>query len=121
MVVVAAVFLVPSALAQRPDDRAGPIGIGAVAIEQEEQRPVRPDDRGGRIGIGSITAPAAEVASPRPEPRADQSASAPTIVVTADAFDWRDAGVGVAGGLALAAGAVLVVVTTHRRRPQSLA
>src|SRR5262245_49858111 len=100
--VLAAALLVPTALAQRPDDRSGVIGVGAVttpAVQAASSTPVRPDDRAG-------------VRAPGPS---DVVAS--TVLVTSDGFDWNDAGIGVAGGLGLAllVGGLLVVVM-HRHR-----
>jgi hypothetical protein len=92
----------------RPDDRAGPLGIGSQTASQPsaglrlDDRPgirgagssepvtpsLRPDDRPGSLGIGVV-----EVAP----------------VSSGDGFDWGDAGLGLALGLA---GALLLAL--HR-------
>jgi hypothetical protein len=81
VMLAALVLLAPNALAQRPDDRAGPIGVGAVTYADSS---IRPDDRPEPRGPGSI----------------------PIVLVTSqpatDRFDWRDAGMGAVGALALA-------------------
>ena len=86
---------VPAALgADRPDDRAGPRGPGAVTPVAV----VRPDDRAGPRGAGAV---------------------APTVVVTpvaATGIDWTDPLV-IAGLTALAAVAAMAVaygVVHHR-------
>jgi hypothetical protein len=100
---VAAAVLAPTALAQRPDDQPGTIGVGSVTAPVSAS--ARPDDRAEARGPG-VFAPAVPA----------------TILVAEEGFDWRAAGVGLAGGLGLAllAGGVLVA-TTHRRREQRLA
>ncbi len=75
---------VPAALgADRPDDRAGPLGVGAVAPIAV----VRPDDRAGPIGVGAGS-PAATVVV-RPDDRAGPigvgaGSPAATVVVRPD-------------------------------------
>jgi hypothetical protein len=85
LVLAVAVLLAPSATgnlltpAERPDDRAGMLGVGAVTA-----KPIatRPDDRAGIRGPGSV----------------------PTVLVASsgDAFDWGDAGIGAVGAFGLA-------------------
>jgi hypothetical protein len=103
---VAAALVAPTALAQRPDDRAGTIGVGSVTAPATEVVGVstRPDDQADPRGPGAI------------------SGGLTTILVSSDGFDWGDAGVGVAGGLGLAllAGGLLAVAA-HRHRAQRLA
>jgi hypothetical protein len=102
---VAALLVAPTGLAQRPDDRAGPIGVGSVtAPAQTSTSSPRPDDRAEPRGPGAISlAPAA-------------------IPIADDGFDWRDAGVGLAGGLGLAlVAAGLLAAATHKQRMQHLA
>ena len=86
---------VPAALgAERPDDRAGPRGVGSVAPVVV----VRPDDRAGPRGVGSVT---------------------PVVVeapVASTGIDWADPIV-IAGLTALAAVAAMAVaygVVHHR-------
>ena len=77
--------------ADRPDDRAGPIGVGGVAAAQtgdlDRAVAVRPDDRAVR-GAGSAGA----------------AAPAPVVVVApaSTGFDWTDAAIGAIGGIAAA-------------------
>jgi hypothetical protein len=77
--------------ADRPDDQAGPIGVGAVALagtsDLDRAVAVRPDDRAVR-GAGSI----------------DDAAPAPVVVVApaSTGFDWTDAAIGAIGGIAAA-------------------
>jgi hypothetical protein len=90
--VVAALFA-PTALAERPDDRAGLHGPGAYV----QVAAVRPDDRAGIRGPGA----------------------APTVILAqAEAgFDWADAGIGALGafGVALALFGALQVASRSRR------
>lgn len=101
----AVVLLVPAAYSAHPDDRAGLRGPGAVIDASSTPAPTatRPDDRAGVRGPGA-------------------SPAATTILVSSDAFDWSDAGIGVAGGLGLAllAGGLLATAT-YRHRAQRIA
>jgi len=106
---------VPATLgAERPDDRAGPRGVGSVAPVVV----VRPDDRAGPRGVGSV-APAVVV---RPDDRAGPrgvGSFAPVVVeapVASTGIDWADPLV-IAGLTALAAIAAMAVaygVVHHR-------
>jgi hypothetical protein len=71
-----------SAPAVRPDDRAGPLGVGRDAVVSEPGTSLRPDDRPGPLGIGLV------------EPI--------QVVGPGDGFDWGDAGLGAGAALALA-------------------
>jgi hypothetical protein len=88
-----AFLLAPSALATRPDDRAGLRGPGALVATTDA---VRPDDRGG-------------VRGPGPE------AIDPVPAVTTSGFDWTAAGIGLVGGLAIAVLAGGIAATTVQR------
>ena len=107
----------------RPDDRAGAIGVGGVAapaptgvFERAVERhvaetlydpfagdagPVRPDDRGGARGPGMVAT----------------SISANAAVGPADEFAWGDAAFGAAvmSAVFLALGAFTAVTIRHRR------
>ena len=67
--IAVAVLLAPAALAERPDDRAGMLGVGATAATQPTI--THPDNMPGLRGPGAFRAVAA--AGPR------------------SAFDWNDA------------------------------
>ncbi len=88
LVVAVSALLAPSALADRPDDRAEARGPGALVASSA----IRPDDQAGTRGPGSI----------------------PPVVVaagaSADGFDWTDAGVGAVGAFGLA----LLVLGAHQ-------
>jgi len=129
-IVLGAAFLVPVAQAQSPDDRAGlrgPGGIvalqagvsnhpdnrsaargpGAVATQQTQTAAaVRPDDQGGMRGPGAYRSADLSAASHpdnRAEPRgAGVFTTAVVVESTSSAFDWRDALIGVLGGLGTA-------------------
>ena len=96
--VTAAVMLLmqaPAARADRPDDRGGLLGVGAV---QAASAPTRPDDRPGTRGPG-------------PAP----------IVIAAESrsgFDWGAAGIGALGaiGLCLLVATGLQLVARERGR-----
>jgi hypothetical protein len=96
---LAAALLAPTALAQRPDDRDGRIGVGSVTTPAAvaAHSVLRPDDRPG-------------IRAPGPGPVA-----ASTVVVSSDGFDWNDAGIGVAGGLGLALVAGGLLASAMRR------
>jgi hypothetical protein len=85
----------------RPDDKAGRIGVGAIAEPQLVERAdvVRPDDRAWR-GVGPV--PTIELTE-RPS-------------VRGDGFDWADAAIGAAAALAvgLLAGASALALRRHR-------
>jgi hypothetical protein len=116
---VAALFVVaafvPAALAaDRPDDRAGPLGVGST----EPAVVAHPNDRAGPLGVGS-TEPAVVV---HPNDRAGVlgvGSVAPVVVetpVASTGIDWADPLV-IAGLTALAAVAVMAAgygVVHHR-------
>lgn len=102
---VAAAIAVPAAVATRPDDRDGARGPGAVLVVEKTTSiaPTHPDDRAGPRGPGPGTAASSGAA-------------------TVDGFDWRDAGVGLAGGLVVALVAAGAAVTlSQRHQAQRLA
>jgi hypothetical protein len=83
------------------------------------------------LAAGAIAAPAASAHSPPPDPtcpRCCSPAAEPTIVHldSNSGFDWLDAGIGAAGGVAIsiaAVGGVLIISQrrgrAHAVRPQS--
>jgi hypothetical protein len=81
----------------RPDDRAGARGPGSAPV----QSAARPDDRAGVRGPGSVPVHSA-------------------VAATGDGFDWVDALVGGAGGLATAlllmGGALLLLTQRNKTR-----
>lgn len=91
----------------RPDDRAGPLGAGAMTLPERvaartvDSAPGRPDDRGGMRGPGAI-------------PASLQSTAAASVEST---FQWDDAalGAGAVLGLLLFGGAVGLTIR-HRGR-----
>jgi hypothetical protein len=104
---LSAAVLVPAASAERPDDQAGPIGIGRVTA------PASPTaGRLATIDQPGLRTPGGVFATEQPT----------TVVVAGEGFDWQAAGVGVAVGLGLALlAAALFAATTHRGRVQRLA
>jgi hypothetical protein len=55
LVLAAAAVAAPIAqAATRPDDRSGPLGVGAPTVAASHVA-VRPDDRGGPLGVGTDT------------------------------------------------------------------
>src|SRR3954454_22468210 len=78
----------------RPDDRAGLRGVGDVVVSVS-----RPDDRAGVRGPGSVPAHSA-------------------VAATTNGFDWVDALVGGAGGIAtalLVMGGALLLLTQRNK------
>ena len=116
LVLAAFALLVPNALAQRPDDRGGMLGVGAAAATISA---TRPDDRAEGRGPGALARDTS--VSTRPDDRAGLRGpgSVPIAVVTssADGFDWTDASVGAVGafGLALILFGMFAVTTRTRR------
>jgi hypothetical protein len=144
-VLLAGAALVGPAAAQRPDDRAGPLGVGAVSNATGST--ARPDDRGGPLGVGSVAAAiplaatrpddrdavrgpvlggsaAAATAAPlRPDDRDGLrgpvlagTAAAPAATMS-DGFVWRDAffGAGATLGLVMLAGLLTLTVRARGR------
>ena len=86
--VVACTVALPAVAAERPNDRAGLLGVGAVTAS-----------------AGTDSAPPPE-SSGRPDGRegpdgADVPRMQPMIVAAGDGFDWSDAGIGLAGGIGI--------------------
>ena len=127
--------------AQRPDDRAGPLGIGTASTAVTQVQPsVRPDDRAGPLGIGEPSTPVVSSAV-RPDDRAGPlGIGAPSTPVVSPAvrpddrpgirgvgdvqliplssgtgFDWGDASIGAATGFGLALALFGVALMTTRR------
>ena len=95
--------------AERPDDRAGPLGVGgAQALAStgvgDGSAVLRPDDRAALRGPGAFDATVV-VATPG------------AITAAADSFDWTDAAIGALGALAVVvlAGALGVAAVRARQ------
>jgi hypothetical protein len=118
LVLVMAALSVPAALAERPDDRAGLLGVGGAAVATPSA--LRPDDRDALRGPGAFVPDV--VASVRPDDRAGVRGpgAAPTVILTQTprGFDWEDAGIGALGafGLALLLFGTMQVVARGRDR-----
>jgi hypothetical protein len=121
-VLVAAAALVGPAAAQRPDDRAGPLGVGAASNLAASAE--RPDNRGGLLGVGSVAnANAAESAvHVRPDDRDGirgpvlGGTPVTSVTITSDHFAWRDAFLGAGTTLGLIVLAGLLALTIRARR-----
>jgi hypothetical protein len=115
--------------ATRPDDRAGPLGVGTAPS-------VRPDDRAGLRGAAPDHSDAISrylishqgPPSVRPDDRAGPlgvGAPEPSIqIVESSGFDWGDAGLGAgvtAALVLLALGAMLLVRSNRHRRSATAA
>jgi hypothetical protein len=116
---VACALLVPAALAARPDDRGGLIGVGGTAAAAATS--VRPDDRASLRGPGAF----GQIATPsvRPDDRAGVRGpgAVPTVLLTQSpsGFDWSAAGIGALGAFGLALvlfGAMQVLGHARRSR-----
>ena len=95
--------------AERPDDRAGPLGVGAAQAltstgTADGSTVVRPDDRATLRGPGAVDSTVV-VATPG------------AIAAAADGFDWTDAAIGAAGAIAVMvlAGALGVAAVRARQ------
>ena len=107
-VVATASLLAPAALAERPDDRAGPLGVGRA--EAVTAAATRPDDRPVR---GSQADEAVRPTSDRPDDRAGTRfpGAMPIVLATGtpSRFGWSDAAIGVVA--AFGAGLLILVAT----------
>jgi hypothetical protein len=118
------VLLVPAALGARPDDKAGQIGVGAVAVATQS---THPNDLAGPLGVGRAGSESAFWKGERdyglftPAGGITAPAGAPVAVEASSAFDWSKVAVGVAvvAALALVAGAAVAATREHGgpRRP----
>ena len=114
---VVAAFLAPAALADRPDDRAGLIGVGGASVAIATS--ARPDDSADLRGPGAFASTVQ--ASVRPDDRAGARGPglAPIVVASpsSSGFDWEDAGIGALGafGLALVLFGAMQAVSRQRR------
>jgi hypothetical protein len=135
--VAAALVILPVAQARHGDDQTtlhrsvGASGTGYVvpagsneAIVNDAGRAtsngVRPDDRAGLRGVGEVVVPVT-----RPDDRAGVRGPGPVpvhsaVAATTDGFDWVDALVGGAGGVATAllvmGGALLLLTQRNKTR-----
>ena len=104
LALVGAALAAGAAQAERPDDRTGMLGVGAVstdAAETAHSAVVRPDDRGAGRGPGTIASPPLLTATGR----------------TAGELEWRDASLGAAAMLVavLLAGGIAHTLRDRRR------
>jgi hypothetical protein len=104
LALVGAALAAGAAQAERPDDRVGMLGVGAVSIETAKtahSTVLRPDDRGAARGPGTISSPPLLTATGR----------------TAGELEWRDASLGAAAMLAavLLAGGIAQALRDRRR------
>ena len=114
-----ALLAASGARADRPDDRAGPLGAGGAVATDLGAAPVRPDDRAGPRGAVASSGPS----SIRPDDRGGVrpvpiSTSTPLVAaVPADGFHWSDAaiGAGFAFAVVLLAGALALTIRQRRR------
>jgi hypothetical protein len=89
----------------RPDDRAGPLGVGAATLPQRvaarrvDSAPSRPDDRAGTRGPGAIST----------------SLQSPAAASVESTFHWDDAALGAGAVLALLLIGSAVGLMTRRR------
>jgi hypothetical protein len=132
--VLSVAALVPAALAaERPDDAAGPIGVGGIAQAQAPAA-TRPDDRAERFTPGAatpvvvrpddraerFTPGAATPVVVRPDDRAERftpGAAEPAVAdesATTSRFEWSDPAV-IGGLAALAAAIATAFALVHRR------
>ncbi len=139
--VLAASIAAPVAQAERPDDRSGTRGPGAVSAEQAAIA-TRPDDRAGLRGPGAATSTEAAPTVTRPDDRAGRRGPGAVSTLTtlrpddrdgtrgpgalttfaaqpgSTGFDWNDAFIGGLVGLSTAlllTGGLLVLAS--RRDP----
>jgi hypothetical protein len=127
--------------ATRPDDRAGPLGIGAQSVAADTSdvvsrylvnhpAGVRPDDRAGPLGIGTqpVAADTSDVvsrylgnhpAAVRPDDRAGIRGVGSSVELIplsgGSSFAWGDASIGAAIGFGLALALLGVALMTTRR------
>jgi hypothetical protein len=117
------------AQAARPDDRAGMLGIGAIAVGSERES-IRPDDRGTARGPGSLEILVRNGPAVRPDDRAGARGpgvlSGPATVSVGSApssygesFAWAEFSMGAAVIVFLAGllGTALVLNGRYHRRP----
>ena len=108
--------VVPAAQAAGPDDRALARGSSAAVAPTT----ISPDDRGSYRGTSATVAPktlgpddrAFARSVPGPEPRTIPAA----VTISPSGFDWEDAVIGGALGLAVALGAGAVLISVRHRR-----
>jgi hypothetical protein len=103
--------------------RALSLALVGAALTAGAAQAERPDDRGGMLGVGAVTASAGAT---RPDDRAEARGPGvyfsvpplPTGAVSTGEFDWRDASAGAGGMLfIILCGAGIAVSIRHRGRP----
>jgi hypothetical protein len=121
---VAAAIGAGAALADRPDDRAGMLGVGATSSSVGEQ-PSHPNDRAGMLGVGGLSSVEVQTVIPvRPDDRGGirgpgpEAAEIPSVTTFSDdGFQWEDAAFGAGAAFSLVLlGAGAMATIRHRRR-----
>ena len=109
-VVATASLFAPAALAERPDDRAGPLGVGRAEVVTAA--PTRPDDSAARGGLEADEA--TRTTRVLPDDRAGtRFPGAVPIVFASDTpsrFGWSDAAIAAVAAL----GAAILILAATR-------
>ncbi len=117
--IVGALLVSPALGVTRPDDRAGPLGVGAASVATQ---PTHPNDLAGPLGAGAASI---DVQPTHPNDRegplgvgAVVGVSEPTVVPAVESPSGRDwgritLGVAIVALLALAAGGAAVTLREH--------
>jgi hypothetical protein len=133
LALAASAIVVSGAQADRPDDRAGLLGVGLASSTVGEQ-PSHPNDRAGMLGVGGLTTASVpdafggaglrHEAPVRPDDRDGirgpglVQADIPSVTaISDDGFQWGDAafGAGAAFGLVLLAAGATATIRYRRR------
>ena len=113
---VALAAVVPAAQAGGPDDRALARGTSAAVAPAT----ISPDDRGSYRGASAALAPKTlgpdDRAFARSVPGSEPRTIPAAVTISPSGFDWEDAVIGGALGLAVALGAGAVLISVRHRR-----
>ena len=108
--------VVPAAQAAGPDDRALARGTSAAVSPTT----ISPDDRGSYRGTSATVAPKTlgpdDRAFARSVPGSEPRTIPAAVTISPSGFDWEDAVIGGALGLAVALGAGAVLISVRHRR-----
>ena len=108
--------VVPAAQAAGPDDRALARGTSAAVTPTT----ISPDDRGSYRGTSATVAPKTlgpdDRAFARSVPGSEPRTIPAAVTISPSGFDWEDAVIGGALGLAVALGAGAVLISVRHRR-----
>jgi len=108
--------VVPAAQAAGPDDRALARGTSAAVAPAT----ISPDDRGSYRGTSATVAPKTlgpdDRAFARSVPGSEPRTIPAAVTISPSGFDWEDAVIGGALGLAVALGAGAVLISVRHRR-----